>query len=785
MCNLYNLLFLIFCALAVDMTAALLQDDVHNYESRLAPTGRPELFRYGSAGLGIDLTAEAWPDLEQVFLSGGKGLFRDVPYRPECPQVPDVRRLPNTFLDDQPIDLLAWGDLTVEKHAAWLSRITRAEFKPSLVFEFWQEDQLFSEAGPVSKIQVTKWEEVHYRSTCRLINATQMGGVVDRNWLVVIHDRARSEQQDLSWPKLGPLVSRPMNNCLRPSGIPYSAYRSEQTEARLRHDIGERIPHCEKDPMPAWPGTVIDTPKRLCRLLNDELARGQGTPKDWLGGAYPRSETVRSTVSVHLLEYLSDFMVSGLDSTTISSESLEDKFEIDSDDDHPPFSWKPQDLAPRSAWTKARTYNLIQAALKYEDPGRLIEDGMRMLRRHRTNYTAEGPKSTHLQLLWWEFPMESWDELREGCSMNFLTPPKELITPNSEMTAEQVTIAEEFVEELVSLGVLIRVQPGEMVTNGPLFCLPKPGQPGQWRILSDMRRGGQNETIGADPTVFPKSGVILDQLYTAGFSAVVDASKFFYHFRTKPRERKYLGCIHPRRAEEHMVYAGLPMGGGNSPSIAGRHGAALLRKIQDISPLYRGIPAANTWWRFYSTGTEYQSELGHGLVYIGDDGLPAVRVWGHCDDFLIHGPTYQKTADALAAFLDLTVQVGLLCHPGKLTPPAHVVKYTGLLFDTTSTPTLRVPEYKRAKAVAMIEFAINHRQKLSRLGLAVVVGVLESLVDATPSRIGHTYLRNVQETLHPKGWDGSDLPYYSFTKLRDIDCQDLELWRWILERNDG
>jgi hypothetical protein len=185
--------------------------------------------------------------------------------------------------------------------------------------------------------------------------------------------------------------------------------------------------------------------------------------------------------------------------------------------------------------------------------------------------------------------------------MNFLKPPIEKNTPNSEMTPEQVTIATEFVEELVSLGVLIPVKPGEMVTNGPLFCLPKPGQPGQWRILSDMRRGGQNDAIGADPTVFPKPGVILDQLYYGGFSAVVDASKFFYNFPTRPEERKYLGCIHPSRTEEHLVYGGLPMGGGNSPAIAGRHGAALLRKVRDSCPVYNGQPMANTWWRHYGS----------------------------------------------------------------------------------------------------------------------------------------------------------------------------------------
>jgi hypothetical protein len=77
-----------------------------------------------------------------------------------------------------------------------------------------------------------------------------------------------------------------------------------------------------------------------------------------------------------------------------------------------------------------------------------------------------------------------------------------------------------------------------MVANGPLFCLPKPGQPGQWRVLSDMKRGGQNKCIGVDPTVFPKTGVILDQLYAGGYSAVVDASKFFYNFPTRKDERK-------------------------------------------------------------------------------------------------------------------------------------------------------------------------------------------------------------------------------------------------------
>jgi hypothetical protein len=429
--------------------------------------------------------------------------------------------------------------------------------------------------------------------------------------------------------------------------------------------------------------------------------------------------------------------------------------------------------------------DLVAAACTFPDPAPLIEEGLESLRTHRSNYDEESPSPTKLQLLWWMFPKEHWVELHEGCSMNFLVEPRCKTTPNSEMDEEQIVIGEDFLDELVSLGALIKVAPGEMVANGPLFCLPKPGQPGQWRILSDMRRGGQNEAIGAGPTVFPKSGSILEQLYTGGNSAVIDASKFFYQFPTRADERKYLGCIHPRWDDLFDVYAGLPMGAGNSPSIAGRYGAAFLRLLRSKCDLYQGRPDHNTWWGAYQRGTPFNPNLGQGRVLIGADGIPAVLCKGHCDDFLVHGPTYDTTFRALTAFLNCAVDVGLLCHPGKLAPPAHVVKYTGLLFDTVREPILRIPPYKIDKALAMIDYILDHGNHLSRLSLAVVVGVLESLVEATPTCVGHTFLQHLHENLHPHDWEDSDLPYFSLTTLDERDIRDLNLWKWLLQHNEG
>jgi hypothetical protein len=96
------------------------------------------------------------------------------------------------------------------------------------------------------------------------------------------------------------------------------------------------------------------------------------------------------------------------------------------------------------------------------------------------------------------------------------------------------------------------------------------------------------------------------------------------------------------------------------------------------------------------------------------------------------------------------------------------VKYTCLIFDSTTEPILRVPNYKVDKALAMIDYVLAQHKPISRLSLAVVVGVLESMVEATPSRVGHTYLRHLHTILHPADWDGNDLSYFPSLRWMNI-----------------
>jgi len=550
---------------------------------------------------------------------------------------------------------------------------------------------------------------------------------------------------------------------------------------------------CLPDGVGSWiQATDARGNQRIRRLLTEELAKAKGVPPAWMKGILGAGAMVDGMTSLHIWTAVGDtILASWADQigappmnscpTGLPVSWMETDNEGVDDDT---WNWSPPDLSEGSEWYHERVRSLEAAVAHHPDAPRLRTEGLEALERHRKNYGPEG--LTHLQLLWWEFPEEHWADLRDGCPMNFLTEPRDEVVPNQAMDLEAEGIATEFVEELMRLGVLQPLPEGASLrANAPLFCVPKAGQPGQWRPIADMKRGGQNAHIGKDPVHLPRPEDILPRMYTGGHTAVIDASKFFYNFPTAPDDRLFLGCIHPRTGQQ-LCYFGLPMGSASSPGLAGRYGASLLRQVREREAVFQGVLQDNGW-RSFLEKKPFEAHKGVGLVLMGADGLPAAIMWIHVDDIAIHAPTKSKCFKAVNSFMDAALRVGLICQPCKTRPPAQIQKYCGFIYDTTGVPCLCIPQDKIDRSIASIRFLRSGAAtvRLSRLTLSVVVGLLQSLVVATPYNVGQTYLRRLYDRLHdtdgvPDDATGAGF-YYTVVNLSVDEWLDLEWWETALQ----
>jgi hypothetical protein len=106
------------------------------------------------------------------------------------------------------------------------------------------------------------------------------------------------------------------------------------------------------------------------------------------------------------------------------------------------------------------------------------------------------------------------------------------------------------------------------------------------------------------------------------------------------------------------------------------------------------------------------------------------------DGFLIHAPTKRKCFKAFSEFMDHTVRLGFICQQAK-TRLAH-------------------PPSCRSSVRATIQYAFREslRGTLTGLTLAVLTGLLQSLVNGTPQRMGQPYLWELYNELHERGLMG-------------------------------
>jgi hypothetical protein len=559
----------------------------------------------GYLGRGFLTARLAWARLQTSFYVGGVGSKDNTK---EVKNYATIERSPENLLVEKPVDLLVVDSVTTGDYkptglnkkgfSKWLQQVRRAKgtgSEPKVVAESWCDGSLFDEEnGPAGKRHRLLWEAEGFITRVHRWEASRLNSAL-RQERIMVFRIARNVGATVRWAEESSLPARAMSNMLRFTNVPRKAYvnKTKVKQTAVAAAINE--------PLPPKIGDLIETKQGIRHTLADEYARSAGVPKGWIDdeakvGTLRAEQTTCVNIWEAAAETLRQSLKGGFNHHTCSvgvyyehSEARRDLAEeLRPTKSEPPpthkgskkestdqksttqkeWSWVPPDLSEEGAWYATRVENLKKAAATLPNSEAVILDGLLKLKRHRKNYTKTHPDPKKLQVLWWEFPPEHWNDLLNGCPMNFLHTPQKGAAPNSPMDPEQLRIAVEFVEELIELGVLApKPKDTNLHSTTPLFCLAKAGQPGQWRVIANCRTGGQNDAVGSDPVILPRINHILPRLYQGGWSAVVDASKMFYQFPTKQEEQKFLGVIHPVTGEEY-VWAGLPMGAGNSPACA-------------------------------------------------------------------------------------------------------------------------------------------------------------------------------------------------------------------------
>jgi hypothetical protein len=799
-------------ALVVDREFVYDQDIVEAH-TRLVHQERPSLsqahLRYGTVGTGTDVARLVWPQASHVFSSQSMDLASVLPGRPSAAaEIGPPGRVPTSQLHRTPVDILLVDQGVGADWERWVRAVERTKVAPSVVVLACTPDHLAEKSLETARhCQDKRLKQSGYGVEYWYLRAHDFGAALHQDRLFVVYYLLDRELTPPIAPVKDGLPPRPMANLLAPYGTPPRAYVGGDLNTStgsftyggpclVEGRIGGALVFSPTGIMPDDLSALVRVQGRCRRLQTEELAKAKGVPTEWLGKPARKipARAIGTSTGLHLWAAVGDAVLEWAQrEETTAPPSPPEELQAHSMP-HPPapcpdppedyIGWQMPNLELGGAWHKARQASLRAAVQGLADADQLIAEGEAALAIHRENYTDEGPK--RLQLLWWEFPPEHWEALRTGSSMNFLIQPSGELELNSDMDEQQLEVATQFVDELVALGVLVEATE-TLRANGPLFLVPKPGQPGEWRCISDMKRGGQNQCMGKDPTYLPRAPDILPRLYMGGYSAVADASKHFYNFPTRVDERPYLGCIHPR-TQRRLWYVGLPMGSANSPAIACRLGDSGLRLLRAESPLFQGQAVENSWRQGFR-GHPYNPRYGHGRVIVGEDGEPAALLFAHVDDYFIHGPSLRKTCLAFNAFMDQSVRLGIICRETKTRPPAQQQKFCGFIYDTRGTPRLVIPNDKVSKALASIQYlrAGAAQGRLARLTLAVVVGRLQSLVDATPRRIGNSYLRRLYDELHESTARQSDgrLNYFTVIQLSPLAWLDLEWWEDYLRLNPG
>ena len=626
----------------------------------------------------------------------------------------------------------------------WIKWIkdTPIKQRPPYIIIFLPATSLDDEKDTASKLFHKSVSRLGYSSSTYFARGPDFGSTVDFDCSIHFFSRVGQLPTTMNAFECKREKAQAMANDLVP-------YPLTPKWCRMTHCQGIQ-PFPDSGQMPNKIGSIIKTDSGYRQLLRADLARAKGYWREFTSP--PEHDALWELVPpLHLMVAVGDTLVYTRNGetrpTSPSSDQTQSNPSTRKTKSEKDWTFQMPDLTEGGQWHKQRVTNLRSAAKNFGNQKLLVKEGLEALRRHRKNYGPDGAK--HLQLLWWEWPRRLWENLLHGFPMHFVNaPPPQDQAPPKNLSDKQKKAMCEYVDELVSLGVLV---PGKGTSVGNLFTVEKPELDNNGehllRVISDLRAGGQNAYMRPEPTHLQKSDDILPRLSTGGWSMTMDGSKWFYNFPTREEERKFLGAIHPDSGEQY-VYRGLPMGASSSPGEAGKGEKCLVNTIlETISGGYRG--RINHPLNL-AAGEPYDPSLGTGIIFTNKLGqlLPVLK--SHVDDFFLHAKCYVSLTTFADIFLHRAISMGIIFNTRKLNPPSQITKFCGTIYDTTGIPIRRIPTAKVSRALATIYYTrmLDNKINLSRLTMAVLVGLVQSLDRCIPYNLVNTLLRPLYSDIH-------------------------------------
>ena len=397
-----------------------------------------------------------------------RGLKYDLEIRSE-PRNPDIKsprgdrihtglRCPRQLLNQTPVDLLGVETnpqvqppkMTAISHWYRMVQTTATSLQPKLIIESWPPRTATWEHGPSGKGMRVLWDQINYTTRILRLDAQEVGGAIVQPRLIVLRVSKRHIKEWQWSPIKATEQSRPMSNLLTPPGL--LRLKPHQYKTSVAGFVADSASHS----MPGKPGSWIRTEQGIRRLTVEEVGRGLGIPKSWtIPISLLTHQRLEATTSLFHWEYITQCLVDSLNITSAAPSTEEEErffiLDVKSKSSHQAKStdiaWHPPDLAEGHRWYQDRVNTLTLCAQDLPNPSQVVADGIDDLQRHRTNYDQYGATPTTLQLLWWEFPPEHWQDIREGSSMNFLRIPEPGLKPNGVLGGDQLQIAGEFVDE--------------------------------------------------------------------------------------------------------------------------------------------------------------------------------------------------------------------------------------------------------------------------------------------------------------------------------------------------